>query len=63
MIKFNLDNIKYDNHPFDHWVMDDFLNIGDAKDVSSEFVSYNDPNDIVQYIKSKHSARSRGTSL
>ena len=49
MIKFNLDNIKYDNHPFDHWVMDDFLNIGDAKDVSNEFVSYNDPNDIVHY--------------
>ena len=28
---FNIENIEYDNVPFDHWIIDDFLDIEDAK--------------------------------
>ena len=31
---FNISNIKYDNHPFDHWLIEDFLNVEDAWDPS-----------------------------
>ena len=33
---FNIENIEYDNVPFDHWIIDDFLDIEDAKKLSDE---------------------------
>lgn len=45
---FNIENIEYDNVPFDHWIIDDFLDIEDAKKLSNEFVDY-DNEDVVRY--------------
>ncbi len=46
---FNTHNIKFDNNPFDHWIIEDFLDIQDAKDVSKEFIDYESTEDIVRY--------------
>lgn len=46
---FNLDNIKFYNDPFDHWILDDFLNLNEAKKLSAEFIDYNSSEDIVYY--------------
>lgn len=46
---FNTHNIKFDDNPFDHWIIEDFLDIQDAKDVSKEFIDYESTEDIVRY--------------
>jgi len=46
---FNTHNIKFDNNPFDHWIIEDFLDIQDAKDVSKEFIDYESTEDMVRY--------------
>ncbi len=46
---FNTHNIKFDNNPFDHWIIEDFLDTQDAKDVSKEFIDYESTEDIVRY--------------
>ena len=46
---FNTHNIKFDNNPFDHWIIEDFLDIQDAKDVSKEFIDYESTEDIIRY--------------
>ena len=47
---FNTSNIQYDNHPFDHWLLEDFLDVGDARKVSKEFIDYDNPTeDIIHY--------------
>lgn len=33
--------VQYFNEPFDHWVIDDFMPIGQAKALSADFVDYN----------------------
>lgn len=33
--------IQYYNEPFDHWVIDDFMPIDQAKELSADFVDYN----------------------
>jgi hypothetical protein len=48
-MNFNLQDIRYDNSPFDHWIIEDFLDIQDAKDVSKEFIDYESTEDIVRY--------------
>ena len=47
---FSTKNIKFDNNPFDHWIMDDFLEVKDARKVSHEFINYDNPTeDIIHY--------------
>ena len=46
---FNTHNIKFDNNPFDHWIIEDFLDTQDAKDVSKEFIDYESTEDMVRY--------------
>ena len=46
---FNTHNIKFDDNPFDHWIIEDFLDIQDAKDVSKEFIDYESTEDIIRY--------------
>ena len=47
---FSTKNIKFDNNPFDHWIMDDFLDVKDARKVSHEFIDYDNPTeDIIHY--------------
>ena len=46
---FNTHNIKFDDNPFDHWIIEDFLDIQDAKDVSKEFIDYESTEDMVRY--------------
>ena len=46
---FNTHNIKFDDNPFDHWIIEDFLDTQDAKDVSKEFIDYESTEDIVRY--------------
>ena len=46
---FNTHNIKFDNNPFDHWIIDDFLDIEDAKKLSNQFIDYDSSQDIVHY--------------
>lgn len=36
--------MKFFNTPFNHWVLDDFLDLGLAKTLSNEFLDYNNPN-------------------
>ena len=47
---FNTDNIQSGNDPFDYWILDNFLDIEDAKQLSKEFIDYDSPaEDIVHY--------------
>ena len=46
----NLDRIKYDNNPFDHWIIDNFLDVNDAIELSSQFIDYDNPTEeIIHY--------------
>ena len=47
---FSTKNIKFDNNPFDHWLIEDFLDVEDARHVSKEFIDYDNPSeDIIHY--------------
>ena len=47
---FNVDNIKSGNNPFDYWIIDNFLDIENARQLSKEFIDYDSPaEDIVHY--------------
>lgn len=48
-MQVNVDNIIYDNDPFDHWIIDNFLPIEEAKTLSKEFIDYNSSEDLVHY--------------
>ena len=48
-MNFNIENIKFNKSPFDHWIIDDFLDIEDAKKLSKQFIDYDSPEDIVYY--------------
>ena len=48
-MRFNTKDITYYNQPFDHWVLDNFLDINDAKKLSKQFIDYDSPEDIVYY--------------
>ena len=48
-MKFNLDNKKY-TEPFDHWIIDDFLDVDTARQASKEFIDYDNPTEeIIHY--------------
>ena len=47
-MKFNLNN-EYGYEPYDHWTIENFLDIDDARKVSSEFIEY-DSEDLIHYL-------------
>ena len=46
---FNTHNMKFDSNPFDHWVIDNFLDSVDAEKLSKEFINYDSSQDVVHY--------------
>ena len=46
---FNTHNMKCDSNPFDHWVIDNFLDSVDAEKLSKEFINYDSSQDVVHY--------------
>ena len=46
---FNTHNMKFDSNPFDHWVIDNFLDGVDAEKLSKEFINYDSSQDVVHY--------------
>ena len=48
-MEFNINNIQNGNDPFNYWVIDNFLNLEDAKKLSKEFIDYNSKDDLVYY--------------
>jgi len=46
---FNTHNMKFDSNPFDHWVIDNFLDSVDAENLSTEFINYDSSQDVVHY--------------
>ena len=48
-MNFNLKNIKFYNNPFDHWVIENFLDDEDAKSLSNQFIDYDSSQDVVHY--------------
>ena len=40
---FNTDNITYSNDPFDHWILDNFLDVNDARKLSNQFIDFDNP--------------------
>ena len=49
-MKFNTKNIQYSDDPFDHWTLENFLDIEDARQVSKEFIDYDNPTEeIIHY--------------
>ena len=50
IINFNLQDIEYNNNPFDHWIINDFLDIDTARQASKEFIDYDNPaEEIIHY--------------
>jgi len=49
VMEFNINNIQNGNDPFNYWVIDNFLNLEDAKKLSKEFIDYNSKDDLVYY--------------
>jgi len=48
-MKFNLDNTRY-KEPFDHWIINDFLDVDTARQASKEFIDYDNPTEeIIHY--------------
>ena len=39
-LNFNLEVTEHGNNPFDYWIVDDFLDINVAKDISQQFLNY-----------------------
>ena len=48
---FNTDNITYSNDPFDHWVLDNFLDVNDAKKLSNQFIDFDNPTEEIIHYK------------
>ena len=49
-MNFNLQDIEYNNNPFDHWIINDFLDVDTARQASKEFIDYDNPTEeIIHY--------------
>ena len=48
---FNTDKIKYDSNPFDHWILDDFLDVNDARKISNQFIDFDNPTEEIIHYK------------
>ena len=47
---FKLQDIEYDSNPFDHWIINDFLDVDTARQASKEFIDYDYPTEeIIHY--------------
>ena len=46
---FNTHDLEFSSDPFNHWVMDNFLDIKDAKELSHQFIDYESSEDVVHY--------------
>ena len=46
---FNTHDLEFSNDPFNHWIMDNFLDIKDAKELSQQFIDYESSEDVVHY--------------
>lgn len=46
---YNFDRIQIFSEPFDHWIIDDFLDLEIARKLSNEFIDFDSSNDIVHY--------------
>ena len=46
---FNTHDLDFSSDPFNHWVMDNFLDIKDAKELSHQFIDYESSEDVVHY--------------
>ena len=46
-MKFNTKDITYYCQPFDHWVLDNFLDINDAKKLSNQFIDFDNPTEEI----------------
>ena len=49
-MNFNTKNIQYSDDPFDHWTLENLLDIEDARQVSKEFIDYESTEDIVRKL-------------
>ena len=50
-MKFNTKDITYYCQPFDHWVLDNFLDINDAKKLSNQFIDFDNPTEEIIHYK------------
>ena len=50
-MRFNTKDITYYNQPFDHWVLDDFLDKNDAKKLSKQFIDFDNPTEEIIHYK------------
>ena len=49
-MNFNLQDIEYNNNPFDHWIINNFLDVDTARKASKEFIDYDNPTEeIIHY--------------
>ena len=49
-MNFNFEDIEYYNNPFDHWIINNFLDVDIARKASKEFIDYDNPaEDITHY--------------
>lgn len=47
---FNTDNIESGTDPFNYWILDNFLDVEDARQLSKEFIDYDNPTEeIIHY--------------
>ena len=46
---FNTHDLEFSSDPFNHWVMDNFLDIKDANELSHQFIDYESSEDVVHY--------------
>ena len=49
-MNFNLQDIEYNNNPFDYWIINNFLDVDTARQASKEFIDYDNPTEeIIHY--------------
>ena len=50
-MNFNTENIQYSNDPFDHWILDNFLDVNDARKLSNQFIDFDNPTEEIIHYK------------
>ena len=48
-VKVNLGNVNHCDDPFDHWILNDFMDETTANSLTSEFINFDDEKDVVHY--------------
>ncbi len=44
---FNTDNIESGTDPFNYWILNNFLDVEDARQLSKEFIDYDNPTEEI----------------